>query len=126
MAGDGRHEGHRAGRQHQSVVTELLAIGQGQSAAISVQHLHLGPQPQRYALHLIPGGISQLQRLGRLAAKHLGQMHPVIGGVRLGPEHSDLVPRQATGRHQLLDEVVTHHAVAHHQQSLFVIHVSLP
>ncbi|MNR47906.1 hypothetical protein D3C85_1670640 [compost metagenome] len=79
-------------------------------------------------------------------------MHPVIGGVRLGPEYGHLVPRQAAGRRQLLDEVVTHHAVtdhqqalllnpaggfddlvidqvqalAHHLQSLFVSHISLP
>ncbi|MNR13089.1 hypothetical protein D3C85_1294750 [compost metagenome] len=120
MAGDGRHEGHRAGRQHQPVVGEALAIGQGQGAGISVQRLHLGPQPQRYALRLIPGGIRQLQRLWRLATKHLRQVHPVIGGVRLGPKHGDLVLRQATGRHQLLDEVVTHHAVADHQQTLLL------
>ncbi|MNF07431.1 hypothetical protein D3C80_2076090 [compost metagenome] len=47
-------------------------------------------------------------------------MHPVIGGVRLGPEHRHLVPRQAASRRQLLDEVVTHHAVADHQQTLFL------
>ncbi|MNH23765.1 hypothetical protein D3C79_836770 [compost metagenome] len=120
MAGDGRHEGHRAGRQHQPVVGEALAIGQGQGAGRPVQRLHLGSQPQRYALRLIPGGIRQLQRLWRLAAKHLGQVHPVIGGVRLGPEHRHLVPRQAASRRQLLDEVVAHHAVADHQQTLFL------
>ncbi|MNY43096.1 hypothetical protein D3C86_1780320 [compost metagenome] len=45
-------------------------------------------------------------------------MHPVVGGVRLGPEHRHLEPVEATGRHQLLDEVMSHHAVAHHQQPL--------
>jgi len=120
MAGDGRHEGDRAGRQHQSVVTELLATGQGQGAGVSVQHLHLGPQPQRYALHLIPGGIRHPQRLRRLAAEYLGEVHPVVGGIRFGTEHCHLETLEATGRHQLLDKVMTHHAVTDHQQPLFL------
>ncbi|MNG28485.1 hypothetical protein D3C84_1137520 [compost metagenome] len=45
-------------------------------------------------------------------------MHPVVGGVRLGPEYGHLEARQPAGRHQLLDKVVTHHAIAHHQQAL--------
>lgn len=118
MAGDGGHEGDRAGRQHQAVVRELLAVGQRQGAGGPVEHLHLGPQPQRYAVLFIPGGIRHAQRLRGLAAKYLGQMHPVVGGVRLGAKYRHLEPAQATGRHQLFDEVVTHHAVAHHQQPL--------
>ena len=118
MAGDGGHEGHRAGRQHQTVVRELLAVGERQGAGGPVEHLHLGPQPQRNAALFIPGRIRHAQRLRGLAAKYLGEVHPVVGGVRLGPEHRHLEPIEATGRHQLFDEVMTHHAVAHHQQAL--------
>ena len=120
MAGDGGHEGHRAGRQHQTVVRELLAVGQRQGAGRPVEHLHLGPQPQRNAALFIPGGIRHAQGLGRLAAEYLGQMHPVVGGVRLGAKHRHLEPLEAARRHQLFDEVMTHHAVAHHQQPLLV------
>ncbi|MNC53065.1 hypothetical protein D3C75_1024470 [compost metagenome] len=118
MAGDGGHEGHRAGRKHQTVVRELLAVGQRQGAGSSVEHLHPGPQPQFDPLRLIPGGIRHAQRLRGLAAEHLGEVHPVVGGVRLGPEYGHLEARQPAGRHQLLDKVVTHHAIAHHQQAL--------
>ena len=98
----------------------MLTVGKRQGANDSVQRLHFSPQPQFDALRPIPGGIRQLQRLGRLAAEHLGQMHPVVGGVRLGTKYRHLEPVKAASRHQLLDKVVAHHAVADHQQTLFL------
>jgi hypothetical protein len=110
-AGDGRHEGHRAGGQHQHVVGQHLAIGGGHGAHPAVHAGGPGRQAQVEAGALEEAGLDQGQVLGGLAGEELGEVDPVVGRAGFLAQDGDLRVGQA-GLGQALQELVAHHAVA--------------
>ncbi len=118
-AGNGGHKGHRAGSQHQAVVGQYGAGGGSQGAGGAVDGGDRLVQAQCDAVVAIPLGAGHQQLIGRLAAEDLGQVHPVVGGVLFGAEHCDVVPVRAVLLHQLLQQMVSYHAVTNDDQFLF-------
>ena len=116
---DRRHEGVGAGGQHQLVVAEA-AVGGDHLARLAVDAQHRAAQVQGQAFFFIEGGGAHGQGFGVAAAEVLGQVHAVVGALRLLTEHFDAVVRQGTAGEQLLDAVVADHAVADDDQSLLV------
>ena len=113
------HEGVGAGGQHQLVVAEA-AVGGDHLARLAVDAQHRAAQVQGQTFFFIEGGGAHGQGLGIAAAEVLGQVHAVVGALRLLTEHFDAVVRQGTAGEQLLDAVVADHAVADDDQSLLV------
>jgi hypothetical protein len=118
-AGDGRHEGGGAGGQHQAVVGEHGAGGGGQGLGVPVDGGYRLVKAQLEAAFAVPVGAGHQQGFRLLAVEHFGEVHPVVGGMLLGAEHRDVVLLHAVLVHQLLQQVVSDHAVADDNQFLF-------
>ena len=117
---DRRHKGVRAGCQHQLVIAIDFTMTGGHRLGRQIQRLGGTGQDQLHALSGVPLRIGHLQLYGCPATKYFRQMHPVVGAVRLSPQHGHRKSIQPSGVDQLFNKVVSHHAVADHQQLLFV------
>ncbi|MCY1440139.1 hypothetical protein D9M71_564010 [compost metagenome] len=74
---------------------------------------------------LVQLGFAEGQRLGIAAAEVFGEVHTVVGAQRFLAEHLDAVAVQRAARHQLLDTVVTDHAVADDDQRFQIVEGSV-
>ena len=110
VAAHRRHEGHRAGGQHQLVVGQHLAVGGGDGLVAPVDGAGAGLEAERETGLLEEARRHQGQVFGALAGEEFGQMHPVVGGAGLFAQHADF----GVGELQLvelLEELVAHHAM---------------
>ena len=115
LAVDGRHKRVGTGGQNQFVIG-VVALGGGHAPVFAVNADHLLMQVQVDVVLGVPvsGAHGQVGVGG--ATEILGQMDTVIGELFFLTEHDDVVLRSCRGRHELLKEVVTHHAVADDDQ----------
>ncbi len=116
---DGRHEGVGTGGQHQLVVGEA-PLGGDHLAGGAVDLQHRRSQVQVQAGACVQFGGAHRQGFGIAPAEVFGEVHAVVGALRLLAEHVDPVVFQRAGREQLLDAVVADHAVADDDQALLV------
>ena len=117
-----RHERVGTGRHHQRVVIEAAFQRGHHDLVVAVDGGHRLAEVRIDA----PGGvrlaIAHGQVLRLTAAEHVRQVHPVVGGARFLAQHGDV--RVRPGRHQLLDKVMTDHAVAD-DHDLLLFHTAL-
>ena len=116
-ARDRRHEGIRAGRQHELVVGHLAVARGAHDLALAVDRHDAVVETQRDRLVFEEPLRHHAQIDGRLAGEEAGELHAIVGRARLLAEHGeiDLVARHAPG--QLLEEALSDHAVAHTNNS---------
>ncbi|MNV62528.1 hypothetical protein D3C71_1550770 [compost metagenome] len=114
---DGRHEGVRAGCQHQLVVTDA-AVGGNDLTRVAVDVQHRLAQMQREPVAFIEGGIAHRHGFGVAAIQVFGQVDAVVGAARFLAIDVDAIALKRALGDQLFDAMVAHHAVADHHQGL--------
>ena len=127
---DRRHEGRRAGGQHQPVVTDLLRLGRptlsldDHDAPLAIEPGRAGVQPDGEAGRLVLPGSGQRHLFGRAAVEEGREADAVVGQPRLLGDDRDLERRLGrvgllgrARRHQL-EEAVADHAVPDDDQPL--------
>ena len=118
VAGDGRHERVRAGRQHQLVVADDLAELGGDGAAGAVDGDGGVAEVHGDAGVGVLVGPDQRQVGGALAAEVAGEVDAIVGEVRLLTERLDLPGAVMAGVDHPLEEAVPDHAVSDDHQAL--------
>src|SRR5439155_20204742 len=101
-AGDGRHEGQRAGGQHAGVEVDVTALG-AKAAAPGVQGEDATAGVEVDAVLCVPAAVAKGQvGGGPLAGQHLAEPDPVVGRPRLVAEDGD--PPAGPAAHELVEQ----------------------
>jgi len=93
-------------------------LGRDHFAPLTVNLQHWHTQMQRNARRLIERRFTQGQRLGIAAGEILGKVHTVIGAHRLFTEDVQPIMLKGATLDQLLDTMMSDHAIADHDQRL--------
>jgi hypothetical protein len=112
-ARDRRHEGSRTGGEHQLVVGQHLAVGQGDGlrGAVDLATTFAFSFRSRLVRSKKPGATSD-RSSAEVPGEEFGQVHAVVGRTRLFAQHGDVEGGGAGVREQGFEEFVAHHAVA--------------
>ena len=113
--GHGRHEGRRAGGQHQ----RLVRIG----STVGIKHLpggaidgHDGAAGVKLdASFAVPFGAGERELLRRAIGEVVGQVDPIVRGTRFFPEDRHPTFAAHVAGDQLLAEAMADHSVADHE-----------
>jgi hypothetical protein len=106
-----RHEGIRAGRDHELVIGERLAGRDRDGARGAIDRRRLRTQAEHEVLALEEARSDEREVFRRLAREELGEVHAIVSGAGLFAEHRDV--EAFHGRFgEAFEELVAHHSVA--------------
>ena len=104
------------GREQRLVEANLVLVGELRRARLEVERRHARPREELHALLRVPLGRPEHDVLARLLAAHVGlrERRPVVGRVRLAPDHQDLSVGSLLT--QVAGTVPGRHAAPHEQE----------